>query len=168
MKRHEEPRPLAPPHIMWPLFVVGLLLIGIGSAVAVLLAAGSGGGVEVVHDYYRKAASWDSTALRKQASLALGWKTRLEVDAAAGAALRSIRVYIVDRDDQPVSGLQGTVALKRPQQANPFVQLPMTAQTEAGWYTIQAPLTGAGLWDFDIEATRDTALYLVRIRKDVP
>lgn len=43
-----------PPHIAWPLFVVLLLLFGVGSAFSILYAAHTDGGAQVVESYYEQ------------------------------------------------------------------------------------------------------------------
>ena len=43
--------PQVPPHVGWPLLVILLLLVGIGSALAVLYAAHSDGGAQILEEY---------------------------------------------------------------------------------------------------------------------
>jgi nitrogen fixation protein FixH len=155
-----------PPHIAWPLFVVLILGVGIVGAFSILFAAASDGGAQVVDDYYRRAVAWDSTAAENARAAALGWRVDFRVLQPTGEnSLRPVRFTVVDSTGSPVESLAGTVRLFRPQHAAPVAELPFHA--EAGSYGFQAPLTSAGLWDFEISGRRDSTEYRVIIRKQV-
>lgn len=49
-----------PPHIFWPGFIIALLLIPIGSGAAIVIAATSDAGPQVIPDYYQKAVEFDN------------------------------------------------------------------------------------------------------------
>ena len=152
-----------PPHVSWPLFVILLLLAGMGGAFSMLLAAGSDGGAQVVDDYYRRAVAWDSTAAVRDRAAALGWRAELLV--LSGAPLRVVELSILDVDGMPVEGLFATLQLSRPQQAASVAVIPF-AETE-GIYRLRAPITSSGLWDFVITARKDSIEYVTTIRRDV-
>src|SRR5690554_3527765 len=147
-----------PPHIGWPVFIVGLLLVSIGASVATFVLATSDGGAQVVEDYYQKGVRWDETAALRAASAALGWQVQVAVQAGgAQAGLRTVDVVVRDRAGHLVTGLQGTVRLTRPQHARAVAELPLQPVAGVpGLYRLEAPIDAAGLWDFELQAVRDS------------
>ena len=158
-----------PPHIAWPAFVVLLLLIGVGSAFSALWAARSDGGVEAVRDYYQHAVRWVEEAAQRSESARLGWSLSAHVSPAGEDGLSRLELTIRDSGGQPVSGLQGTVRLLRPQSVEAVAELPLVeSPSDPGVYSQQAPIIGAGLWDFEVVAQKDTLRYGDSVRLDLP
>ena len=86
-----------PPHLAWPLFVVLLLVIGVGSSLAIVFAARSDGGAKVIENYYEKAIAWDSTSKLTRDSKAAGWIVSMQyVPPAAPAKTGSMEVVFID------------------------------------------------------------------------
>lgn len=158
-----------PPHIGWPLFIVALLLVSVSAGIITIIAAGSDGGPQIVEDYYDRAVRWDEEAARRAASAALGWEATVRVAAAgAQAGLRTVEVAVRDRDGAPVAGLRGTLRAARPQWAHAVAQVPLVPVAETpGLYRQEVPVGEAGLWDFEIDAARDTAAFAARVRVEV-
>jgi len=156
-----------PPHIAWPLFVVVLLLSGIGGAFAVLIAAKSDGGVQIVENYYEKAARWDDTAAQRAASDALGWKIEVRIEPFdSSKALQPVELFISDRTGEPVTDLTGTIRAFRPQRVPAGAEIPLHGDVDRpGVYRQLMPLDGAGYWDFEILARRDTIRFETRLRE---
>jgi nitrogen fixation protein FixH len=159
-------KPLVPPHIAWPAFVVCLLLLGIGSAFEALFAARSDGGAKIVENYYDEAVGYDETRAAQAASNALGWTAGVSVGACEGG-LCPVEVTVQDRDGTPVEGLTGVVRASRPQDASAVARLPLSAEGTPGVYRQMMPISTAGLWDFAIEAQRGDDRFLTTLRSDL-
>lgn len=159
-----------PPHVGWPLLIVGLLCISIGASLFTVFAARSDGGAQIVDDYYQKAVHWDATAAARAASEALGWTTTMEVHPLSQSGLRVLDVTITDSTGAPVSDLRGTVTLYRPHRTGAVATIPLTAAPDApGRYRQQVPLVDPGLWDIQVTAVGEgTPPYRTRLRHEVP
>lgn len=158
-----------PPHIGWPLLIVGLLLISITASVGTFVIANADGGAQVVDDYYRQAVHWNETAARRAASAALGWEAAVTIRPEGTAAgLRGVDVLLRDRQGAPVTGLHGTVRALRPQRAGAVAAIPLAPVPDVpGLYRQQMPIDAAGLWDFEITAERDTSIFVTTVRIEV-
>lgn len=158
-----------PPHIGWPLMIVGLLTLSISFCVVTVIAATSDGGAAVVEDYYARSTRWDEYAARRAASDALGWHAQVRVQAAEPASgLRPVVLTLTDADGAPVTGLTGTVSLQRTQDATPSAVLPLQpAAGTPGRYRMLAPVPTTGLWDVEIDASRGDDAYLNTVRVEV-
>lgn len=157
-----------PPHIAWPMFVVGILLMSVCAVAATVFAANSDGGVQVIDAYYDQSVNWDENAEAQATSDRLGWTTTLRVLPVDSNSLRPVEITVRDGHGAPISGLRGTVRLERPQLAKSVTELPLAADsTEPGVYRLMAPINAAGLWDFHLRATHDGNAYLTVIREEV-
>lgn len=158
-----------PPHVTWPAFIIALFAAGVLSTVSMLWIARSDGGAQVIEDYYARAVAWDDTAERRAASAALGWTTTIEIGPLDGADLMRVVVVVVrDSLGGPVEGLTGTVQAFRPQYASVRAEAALVPDPgRPGTYRLRMPLHEQGLWDLHLEARRDSALYLTRIRTEV-
>ena len=158
-----------PPHVTWPAFIIALFAASALSTVSMLWIARSDGGAQVIEDYYARAVAWDDTAERRAASAALGWTTTVEIGPLDGADLmRSVVVVVRDSLGRPVDGLTGSVQAFRPQYASARAAAALApAPGRAGAYRLRLPLHEQGLWDLHLEARRDSALYLTRVRTEL-
>lgn len=154
-----------PPHIGWPMAIVGLLSLSVIASLVTVYASRSDGGAQVIEDYYHKAATWDSTHALQTASDALGWQVDATAEPAQDTA-RVIRLHILNKDGEPVTGLQGTINAFRPQQAQRVDQSALT-ETAPGLYQQQLSMLQTGLWDIELNATHDGTPFLKRIRLEV-
>lgn len=145
-----------PPHIAWPGFVVLLLGLSITAAVLTLVLANSDGGVQVIDDYYTRAVHFDEAQSRRAAFGQTGWTMMVDVEApGTNAGLHPVVVTFRDAEGAPVTGLRGTLRALRPQRARAVATIPLV-EAEPGVYRQQVPVNAAGLWDFEVEARRDT------------
>lgn len=158
-----------PPHIGWPMLVIGLLLMSLSAAAITVVASQSGRGTQVVEDYYGQAARWDETAALRAAVEAEGLHVTVEVEPGSHQApLRPVVISVRDRAGQPVTGLQGTLRAFRPQRAGAVATIPLTPAPEApGTYRQLVPLGAAGLWDFEIHARHNSLAFQTTLRKDL-
>jgi len=153
-----------PPHIGWPLLIIGFLLLGVTWSMGVVVASQSDGGPEIVDDYYEKAISWDEEAQRRARSDAQNWDISVSVQQNGEEPVLSVN--ILDANGNPVEGLTGSVYALRPQKAKPIAKLSITPSHTAGLYTYPFPSVTRGLWDFRIEAEVGTLPVYTTIRKE--
>ena len=156
-----------PPHIAWPLFIVGLLSLSVVTVTITVIAARSDGGPQVIDDYYQKAVNWDEAAALQAASDALGWQAEIVIRPASEAS-RPVEVMLRDREGQPVAEVQGTIRAFRPHRAQAVAERPLAAVAETpGLYRQTFPIQQAGLWDFEIVAMQDSLRFQTTIRKEI-
>lgn len=160
-------KPLVPPHIAWPAFVIALLLLGIGSAFQALFAARSDGGAQVVEAYYDTALQFEDEQAARVASAALGWGARVEIGVCV-EGLCAIELTVRDRDGAPVTGLTGVLHTSRPQEAGTVATIPLAPKEGVpGVYRQLVPLSAAGLWDIAVDAHGGGERFLTTTRLDV-
>ena len=163
MKRHR-----LPPHIAWPMFIVGLLSMSVATVVITVVAARSDGGPQVIDDYYQKAVNWDETAALQAASDALGWQADIVIPSSPGNATASpVEIILLDREGQPITDAQGTIRASRPHRADVVAERPLTVTETPGLYREAFPINQAGLWDFEIIAVQDSLRFQTVIRKEI-
>lgn len=158
-----------PPHIAWPSFIVFLLMVGIGGAFAALIAARSDGGVQIVDDYYQKAVNWDETMSQQSESAALQWKVEIDVfPPETTSPLRPVEIKFLDHTGNPIPYLKGTVRIYRPQVLQPLAEIPLSEiDGRPGTYRQLLPLSGEGIWDFEIHAESEAGVYESRLRRTI-
>lgn len=149
--------------LRWPIAIVGILAlhaVGMATFVAVSTRNPS---FSVEPDHYRKALGWDRLAARKQASDLLGWKTEVTSDAQLdGNRTRRLESRIVDREGKPVTG--ATVSIQAFPHARGEERVRMELrETEAGVYTVRAPMARPGLWELRLSALRGPDLLTTTV-----
>lgn len=161
--------PRIPPHIAWPAFIVVLFVAGIGGTFVMMWFAQRDGGPQVIDDYYRKAIEWDQTMAEQAAGEALGWQIEVSIQPPApGQDLPSLSLLVSDSTGTPVSGLAGVVRLLRPQLAEALFETALAELHESpGTYRQTVPINRPGLWDIQVEASRDQSRIRKTIRTEV-
>lgn len=149
-----------PPHLLWPGMIVGLLLLGVVSTLWLVASAQSDGGVEAVAEYHRVDAAPEHAATQ-QASAALGWT----IDGSASG--RDVALVVRDRAGAPVTGLNGSVMVGRPQEATALDTVALR-ETAPGTYSVALDAPAPGLWDFTFDAVRGTAHFVGATRLALP
>ncbi|GAB5518468.1 MAG: hypothetical protein RhofKO_07190 [Rhodothermales bacterium] len=156
------PKPLFPPHIAWPTFIVSLLAASVGAGVWTVIQANSFGKAEVVADYHQQALDFDQQIAEQTASNALGWTSSLTI------ANGEVTVELRDRAGTLLDEAAVTVTPSRPESADAEALLTLTPVPEApGRYTTPITFSRAGLWTFAIRAERGEAVYVTDVRRDV-
>ena len=158
-----------PPHIAWPLFVVGLLVLGVTYSMWVVFASRSDGGVQIIENYYEKAVDWDNRQKIIQASEAMGWHVEITPEQASSLLpAGGLRVIFKDSAGLLLEGLTATVKASRPQTTRVIREMELQSVSGApGEYFHQFPEMGPGLWDFEITADKDTLKFVRMIRKEL-
>jgi len=155
------------PGRLWPAAMIAVLALTVLANVAVLRLAHDPDAAIVEPDAYPKAVAWDSTAARRDASDALGWRATATIDpiAGTGAAARAVvRVHIVDRAGRPVDGARVMVeAIHNRERRRPFATLSGCGD---GAYDASLPLPRAGLWELRVNAERGDERFTTSLRTD--
>ena len=151
------------PHILWPSMIIALLTTSVVMMMGVVVLARSDGGAQVVENYYQKAANWDQQKNRNIQSLNLGWTPDC-VLRATEPAHSLLTCTLFDASNIPLSNLDLKATLYRPQYTEAVTFLQLTEQKAGVYEAVYPAVTGAGLWDIEIEAQKDTLSYINRIR----
>lgn len=159
----DRPKGLLRPEVAWPMAVIGLLLLSIGTMTTMVLATRSDGGAQVVQNYYQQAIAWDTQVAEKAASDALGWQATLALPTNEKALI----ITLVDREGQPVEEAVGTLTITRPHIASPLSAGPWEATDTPGVYRYAVALDGRGLWDFTLRVEKGEARFVTTIRREV-
>jgi nitrogen fixation protein FixH len=161
LEGHPNPgSPRLPSGWQWPAFVVSLLVASVLTMMGFLFLANQDGGAQVIDNYYQKAVDWDEQKAEKARSAALGWSARLDV-----APDQRLTLFIQNVAGQPVLDARVTLVAFRPQYADAQAKLELILNPATGAYEAMLPVAGAGLWDFEIRALRDSSVFITTIRK---
>ena len=154
-----------PEKYFWPGLVITLLLSSVVWWVGMLFVAKSGGGPQIVDDYYQKSVDWEETEALRQAAKNSGWDVELDWSVGGGERLG---LYVVDRHGEPVDGLDGSVELYRPERAGAVDTGSLeSVDGQPGRYVVDVAATRAGLWDIIIAAKRHQKAYRFELRQEV-
>ncbi len=161
--------PLIPPQVAWPSFVILLIVATIGGTFSMMWFAQRDGGPQVIDDYYRKAVEWDQTVAQQAAGDALGWMVDVSIQPPApGTDQPTLSLAFSDSTGTPIQGLTGNVRLLRPQFAEALFETALLAAPGMpGTYSQAVAINRPGLWDIQIEASRDESRFLKTIRTEV-
>jgi hypothetical protein len=151
----------------WPWAIAALLaLMALMMGTLVWLAARDPTHV-VESEYYHKAVDWDRTVAQRAASARLGWSTRLDflpvpagMAAPVGAPAPNTLVVaaLADSAGRPLAGLRVHLRAFFSARADRIYQSDL--QPVAGGYGAAFRLGPPGLWVFELEARRDSLLFL--------
>ena len=155
------------PGLLWPLFVIALLLLSMGMSVRAVIASRADGGVEPVPDYYAQAARYDELSRAQAASDALGWTMTAAAGALQPSGLREIGVTLLDAAGQPVEAATGELRVSRPSRIDTLATVPFHARA-AGAYAALIPMQDAGLWDVTVTVRRGDARFTRTVRLELP
>jgi len=151
---------------MWPWMVVGLLLLMILLMGVLLYSAIGDPSHVVVENYYDKAVHWDREQAQLEQDRRLGWHVELEfravppelaVDAGAGVPNTLVVAQLVDSLNRPLDSL--SVHLRAFFSARAGRVFEADLQPMAGGYGAAFRLGPPGMWEFQLEARRDTMRY---------
>ena len=133
------------PAALWPIAVIGALVVTVVANVVLLLAANDPGDRAVVEpDYYRKAVAWDRTMAQEAVNDSLGWSVEAALEATAGGPV--VRARVADRGGKPLTGARVSVVGIHNLVAGSPVEGPLR-ETAPGDYEAALPFRRAGLWE---------------------
>ncbi len=138
----------------WPLLVVGLIALNMVIVAITVVKATGDESMATEPGYYEKAMGFNAIAAERDASRALGWHARVEIDASSQPAV--LRVSMRDATGNPVQGCDvqveafaNTRASKRAR-----VKLVEGKSEPAGRYVGELDVQRNGLWTVRVRATR--------------
>jgi nitrogen fixation protein FixH len=154
--------PQIPAHIFWPGLIITFLLFSVGSSTAILLAAHSDEGPQVIPDYYARSVNFDQEQEGRYEARDLGWTLDITLDAPnAGRG----ELHILDQDGDAVENLEGTIGFGRPSLAEETERARLTPDDERpGIYLFPNLADTSGLWDLGVELDKDNKSYGWTIR----
>ena len=162
-----DPKVAARAALIWPGIVVALLVFQIViSGVAVVLAS-KGGGPVVVEDYHQRALDWDAHRAELNASAKLGWRAVWMIEPESDSiGRRRLRVDIVDKDRQPLTGADVSAVVFHHAHANQRETLELEEATP-GCYVVKFPARWSGIWELDLKATVGEQQFLLNENKQI-
>lgn len=154
------------PQTLWPIAVVGVLVMTVGANVAVFLAANGEGAAQVEPDYYRKAVAWDSTLAQAGRNQTLAWvcDARWERPRDRGAMLEA---RLTDAHGAALTGAEVRVTAIHNLGAASGVAIEL-APVGPGLYRGRIVPARAGLWELRFEVTRGAVRFTSNLRRDQP
>lgn len=159
--------PKIPARILYPGMVIGLLTMSVGFVVTTVVAAHSDGGPQVVENYYQKSVNYEEIKALREAAESTGWSVEVENLAEAGGG-QPLLVDVVDKKGRPVTGLEGTLELRRPELAAAVGASKLTpVDGEPGRYEAGVAPGRRGLWDIEIKVDKGSATYLFETREEL-
>ncbi|MGM0558100.1 MAG: FixH family protein [Myxococcota bacterium] len=159
--------PKIPARIFYPGMVIALLTLSVGFVVTTVVAAYSDGGPQVVENYYQKSVDYDETQALRSAAESTDWRIEVENMAQAGGG-EPLLVDIVDAKGRPVTGLQGTLELRRPELAAAVGSSQLTpVDGQPGRYAAGVAPGRKGLWDIQLKVEKGSATYLFEKREEL-
>ena len=156
----------------WPMYLGGLLLMSITAQGVLVFVATRDDAPRPVKGYYEKSLKWDADAALVAASRQLGWTVEYGIPAGpqySTDAPRPVDVRVEDGDGSGVPGLEGRLVAVRPadpalNQAGELTELPHAP----GSYRTLVRLGARGVWEFNLDAHRDTLRFVYSGRVEVP
>ncbi len=140
-------KPLIPPHIFWPGFVVAILLTSVAAAAITVVAALSDASFAIEENYYEKAVNWDETARQRERNAELAWQ--IEIDLGVDANMRGERELVLSLHSAEGTALDGaTISSELFHHARRGDALDLSFEPLGdGRYRTDARVTRNGLWE---------------------
>ncbi|HET9951473.1 MAG TPA: FixH family protein [Candidatus Eisenbacteria bacterium] len=152
------------PAALWPVAVVGALVVTVGANIAILVLANDSDKAVVEPNYYEKAVAWDSTMAQGRRNESLGWSIGATLaPSAVGARLHA---NLADREGAPLPG--ALIRVEAIHNADAARRIEGTLRDAGGGaYEADLPLRHAGLWELRFTVERDGALFTLDLRRDL-
>ncbi len=132
----------------WPVFIVGLLVLGVGSNVALLVVARSNPSFAVEEDYYQKALAWDEHQAQQAANRNLGWSLAFEVgETASTSSTARLSARLLGPQGEAVEGAAVQVEAF-PIARSSHRQRAQLADAGGGQYHGELKVERPGRWEF--------------------
>ncbi|MCC7388344.1 MAG: FixH family protein [Phycisphaerales bacterium] len=151
--------PKVPPHILWPGFVVALLLMSVVMVTVTVVAATNDPSFAVVEDYYEKGLNWDEHMAQQETNRALGWSARAEVGLPDSAALRPLTVTLTGPDGAPIGGASVEASVFRYTAAHQVETHALTAGELPGVYAAPFAINAEGKWKLMLTVRAGDGLF---------
>jgi nitrogen fixation protein FixH len=137
---------------IWPVLLVGLLVLGVGANLVLLAVASGDPSFAVERDYYRKGVEWDRTLAQREVNARLGWTLACTVRAG------KLEARLRDHAGAPVPDATVSVEAFHNARAEQIVTGVLTG-TEDGVYRAPLPIVRPGLWELRFRAERGADVF---------
>lgn len=137
---------------LWPMIIVGLLLMNVTIVVVTVVLAAGDPSAAVEPDYYAKALAFEGTMKQREANSRLGWMAEPTLRTATDARTPELVVRLTDRDHKPLTGARVTITAF-PSARSGERQSLTAAPTSSGQYTTPIRIARGGIWIIRIVAT---------------
>jgi nitrogen fixation protein FixH len=158
-----------PAKYFWPGLVTLLLVFSVSSGIATLMAAKSGNGPQIMPEEPLQGEQLQKHLDKLEESNKLGWSVAFHPSGIepSGEPV-DVEIEMTGPDGEPITDLEGSVALKRPSLAGTQGKDRIEPVSDRpGVYRVELPITQRGLWDFAIQARRGEQLFLTTERHDI-
>jgi nitrogen fixation protein FixH len=152
------------PAALWPLAVIGALVVTVAANVVILVVANDSDRAVVEPDYYQKAVAWDSTMAQDRRNVSLGWRIRATLSPAAQGA--RLRADLLDRDGALLPGASVHVEAIHNADAGRPVEGRLR-ESVGGVYVAELPFRHAGLWELRFTADRNGDHFTEGLRREL-
>ena len=133
------------------------------------MAAKSGNGPQIMPEEPLQGEQLQQHLDKLQESNKLGWSVAVHpsgIDQSGQPV--EVEIEMTGPDGEPITDLEGSVALKRPSLAGTQAKGQIEPVSDRpGIYRVELPITQRGLWDFAIQARRGDQLFLTTERHDI-
>ncbi|HBN74654.1 MAG TPA: hypothetical protein DD473_02300 [Planctomycetaceae bacterium] len=145
---------------IWSGMIVGLLSLQIFCCMIAFFLATTSPSMAIIPNYHQKALNWDETRNEIHASEQLGWQKKIDVSEPIDVyGNRTVTLWLNDSTSAPVLADQIHLKAYRHANAAQLISIPLE-EIAPGTYQAQAEITKAGLWQFELQANRDSDSYL--------
>jgi nitrogen fixation protein FixH len=149
---------------LWPLAIVGVLVITVVANVAVLYEAGDRDAAAVEPDYYQKAVAWDSTLAQRTRDVALGWRLAAEF-GAPGRDGTPLTVRLTDARGEALADAAIRVEAIHNAEGSRRLHAVLRPAPD-GAYAAPLPLAHRGLWELRFEVVRHGERFTATLRRE--
>jgi len=146
------------PGAVWPLFVVGILMVSFTVCGITVYASVTDGSYAVETDYYERAVRWDEIAREREESKRCAWVSDVEVRTASDGPAE-LALLLRDAQGEPIDAARVEVETFHHAHRNDAVMTTMNAQGD-GRYTLAIENARAGLWQVRLRARTDDGVHL--------
>lgn len=133
----------------WVSVIVGFLGLQVVIGVFSVVLSLSDPTVAIIPNYHQSALDWDTTHRARTLTTQLGWQIDYNVVPSEHTGARSLMVSILDRDGQPLPGLNVNAKLYRHARGS-AVDLFKLNEIASGNYQADTKLTEKGLWQVEL------------------
>jgi nitrogen fixation protein FixH len=151
----------------WPVFIVALLLGGVGANIGLMLVATRDASFAVEPDYYQKALHWDETMAQEARNEALGWTATVSFERAARPGEVTLTARVNDRAGRAIEGARVAVETFHSARARRVLTAAL-GPGAPGQYSAALPLDRPGLWEVRLRVERGGQVFTRTLLQDLP
>ena len=141
--------------LIWPVIVVGLLLLQIGICAAAIIAATSDKSHAVESNYHAKALTWDEQQAMKKTLANLGWQFNFDIATKTINGQRLLTLKVLDKDNLPIGQLPITLEIFHHAKANQIYKAKLKHNPHTDIYSHLLPMKESGIWELIYQFDHD-------------